>query len=157
VKLGLNLPNFGADATPHTLAAWASRAEEAGFDLLMVSDHIALVPEVQRGFAAPFYDPFTALAWLVAKTRTIELGTTVTILPYRHPLQTARSRPTSTRSAGGASRTALRADRAYATRLGARVRQPAAGRPATVFCPGAWPSDPCALDHGHGRRDHDSR
>lgn len=91
MNLGLNLPNFGADATPRTLAAWASRAEETGFELVMVSDHVALVPEVQRrGFPAPFYDPFTALAWLAAKTKTIELGTTVTILPYRHPLQTAR-------------------------------------------------------------------
>lgn len=90
MKFGLNLPNFGAEATPETLAGWALRAEEAGFHLVMVSDHVALVPEVQRGFPAPFYDPFTALAWLAAKTRTIELGTTVTILPYRHPLQTAR-------------------------------------------------------------------
>lgn len=90
MRFGLNLPNFGAEATPAALGAWASRAEEVGFHLLMVSDHIALVPEVQRGFAAPFYDPFATLAWLAGTTRSIELGTTVTVLPYRHPLQTAR-------------------------------------------------------------------
>jgi probable F420-dependent oxidoreductase len=90
MRFGLNLPNFGAEVTPEVLATQASHAEEIGFDLLMVSDHIALVPEVRAGFAPPLYDPFVTLGWLAGRTHRIELGTTVIVLPYRHPLQTAR-------------------------------------------------------------------
>src|SRR5205823_12242486 len=35
-------------------------------------------------------DPFITLGWLAGITSRVELGTTVAILPYRHPLQTAR-------------------------------------------------------------------
>ena len=56
----------------------------------MISDHVAVTPDVADMYPAPFYDPFTVLSWLAAKTRKIELGTSVAILPYRHPLQTAR-------------------------------------------------------------------
>jgi probable F420-dependent oxidoreductase len=41
-------------------------------------------------YPAPFYDPFLVLGWLARATTRVELGTTVVILPYRHPLHTAR-------------------------------------------------------------------
>jgi alkanesulfonate monooxygenase SsuD/methylene tetrahydromethanopterin reductase-like flavin-dependent oxidoreductase (luciferase family) len=56
----------------------------------MVSDHVAVTPDVAEQYPAPFYEPFTTLAWLAGQTRRIRLGTTVLILPYRHPLLTAR-------------------------------------------------------------------
>jgi alkanesulfonate monooxygenase SsuD/methylene tetrahydromethanopterin reductase-like flavin-dependent oxidoreductase (luciferase family) len=56
----------------------------------MISDHVALTPDVQAAYPAPFYDPFTTLAWLAGQTDHIELGTTVAILPYRSPLLTPR-------------------------------------------------------------------
>ena len=45
---------------------------------------------LQGQFPVPFYDPFITLGWLASLTHKVELGTTVAILPYRHPLQTAR-------------------------------------------------------------------
>ena len=90
MKFGVNVPNYGEDASPASLLEWAHRLEELGYHHLLLSDHLAVTPEVQRLFAAPFYDPFTALAWLAGATRRIGLGTTVTILPYRHPVQVAR-------------------------------------------------------------------
>jgi probable F420-dependent oxidoreductase len=90
VKLGVNILNFGGDTSPETLRGWARFAEEAGFSIAMISDHVALTPDVSAIYPAPFYDPFTTLAWLAGQTETIELGTTVAILPYRHPLLTAR-------------------------------------------------------------------
>jgi probable F420-dependent oxidoreductase len=90
MKFGLNLINFGPGASPESLGSTAEWAERMGFDLLMISDHVAITPDVARAYPAPFYEPFTALAWLAGRTSRVELGTTVVILPYRHPLLLAR-------------------------------------------------------------------
>ena len=90
MRLGVNVPNFGPGTDPDILRRWALTAEGLGFNLLMVSDHVAVTPDVAEQYPAPFYEPFTTLAWLAGLTRRIRLGTTVLILPYRHPLLTAR-------------------------------------------------------------------
>ena len=56
----------------------------------MVSDHVTVTPDVAEQYPPPFYEPFTTLAWLAGITKRIRLGTTVLIMPYRHPLLTAR-------------------------------------------------------------------
>ena len=58
--------------------------------MAMMSDHVAPTPDVNATYPVPFYDPFTALAWLAGLTSALELGTAVTVLPYRSPLLTAR-------------------------------------------------------------------
>ena len=90
MQLGVNVPNFGPGTDPAVLRRWALTVEGLGFDLLMVSDHVAVTPDVAEQYPAPFYEPFTTLAWLARLTRQIRLGTTVLVLPYRHPLLTAR-------------------------------------------------------------------
>ena len=87
--MGVNVPNFGPGTEPGVLAR-ARTVEGLGFDLLMVSDHIAVTPDVAEQYPAPFYEPFTTLAWLAGITGRIRLGTTVLVVPYRHPLLTAR-------------------------------------------------------------------
>ena len=64
--------------------------ESLGYHLVMISDHVAITPDVQEKYPAPFYDPLVCLSWLAANTSTLELGTTVLILPYRNPLLVAR-------------------------------------------------------------------
>jgi alkanesulfonate monooxygenase SsuD/methylene tetrahydromethanopterin reductase-like flavin-dependent oxidoreductase (luciferase family) len=90
VRLGVNVPNFGPGTDPDVLRRWALTVEGLGFDLLMLSDHIAVTPDVAEQYPAPFYEPLTTLAWLAGLTRRIRLGTTVLIVPYRHPLLAAR-------------------------------------------------------------------
>ncbi|MGK4580701.1 TIGR03619 family F420-dependent LLM class oxidoreductase [Kitasatospora sp. HPMI-4] len=90
MKFGVNVPNYGAGTSPQSIARWAGHLEGLGYHHLMLSDHVAITPEVQQLFAAPFYDPFTTLAWLAGTTERISLGTTVAILPYRHPVHLAR-------------------------------------------------------------------
>jgi probable F420-dependent oxidoreductase len=101
VKLGVNLPNFGPGTTTDSLASWVRFAENAGFDLAMMSDHIAPTPDVAELYPPPFYDPFATLAWMAGITETIKLGTTVTILPYRHPLLVARMAANIDQFSGG--------------------------------------------------------
>lgn len=101
MRFGVNVLNFGPGATPEAFARWARLAQELGYHFLMISDHVAVTPEVQAQYPVPFYDPFMVLGWLAAVTRNVELGTTVTILPYRHPLQTARITANLDRLSGG--------------------------------------------------------
>ncbi|MFB6842475.1 LLM class flavin-dependent oxidoreductase [Streptomyces sp. NPDC056361] len=90
MKIGVNILNFGPGADAGALRSWAQTVEGLGFDLLMVSDHIAITPDVAERYPAPFYEPFTTLSWLAGITTRIRLGTTVLIAPYRHPLLAAR-------------------------------------------------------------------
>ena len=101
MKFGVNILNFGPGASPKSLQRWAQFAEEVGYHLVMISDHVAITPDVQVEFPAPFYDPFMSLAWIAAITDKVELGTTVTILPYRHPLLTARMAANLDQFSGG--------------------------------------------------------
>ncbi|GAA3683254.1 alkanesulfonate monooxygenase SsuD/methylene tetrahydromethanopterin reductase-like flavin-dependent oxidoreductase (luciferase family) [Lentzea atacamensis] len=88
--IGVNVPNFGPGTSPAVLRDWARTVEGLGFDLLMMSDHVVVTPDVAEQYPAPFYEPFTALSWLAGVTERITLGTTVLIAPYRHPLLVAR-------------------------------------------------------------------
>ncbi|KAB8195358.1 LLM class flavin-dependent oxidoreductase [Nonomuraea phyllanthi] len=90
MRLGVNVPNFGPGTDPGVLRRWAQTVEGLGFDLLMVSDHVVITPDVAGPYPPPFYEPFTTLAWLAGSTTRIGLGTTVVIVPYRHPLLVAR-------------------------------------------------------------------
>jgi probable F420-dependent oxidoreductase len=101
MKFGVNLLNFGPGATPEALARWGRVVEALGYHSLMVSDHVAVTPDVQDEYPAPFYDPFVTLSWLAGFTRRLELGTTVAVLPYRHPLQVASMSESLHRLSGG--------------------------------------------------------
>ncbi|MEV7092384.1 LLM class flavin-dependent oxidoreductase [Amycolatopsis sp. NPDC051045] len=90
MKIGVNVPNFGPGTDPGVLRAWAQTVEGLGYDLLMVSDHVAITPDVAGEYPAPFYEPFTTLSWLAGITQRVRLGTTVLVVPYRHPLLVAR-------------------------------------------------------------------
>lgn len=90
MKVGVNLINFGPGVSPQSLADWTRLAESLGFHFVAISDHVAITPDVAQQYPAPFYDPFVTLAWLAGISETVELATTVTVLPYRHPLQVAR-------------------------------------------------------------------
>ncbi|MEC3978406.1 LLM class flavin-dependent oxidoreductase [Amycolatopsis sp. H20-H5] len=101
MRLGVNVPNFGPGADPGLLRDWARTIEGLGFDLLMVSDHLAITPDVAEQYPAPFYEPFTTLSWLAGITDRIRLGTTVLVVPYRHPLAIARMAANLNQLSGG--------------------------------------------------------
>ncbi|MFB7668482.1 TIGR03619 family F420-dependent LLM class oxidoreductase [Kitasatospora sp. NPDC056138] len=101
MQLGVNVPNFGPGTDPGVLREWARTVEGLGFDLLMVSDHVAVTPDVAARYPEPFYDPFTTLSWLAGITTGLRLGTTVLVLPYRNPLLVARMATSLNRLSGG--------------------------------------------------------
>ena len=91
MKVGVNLINFGPGASPESLTRWVHLVENLGYHLIMTSDHIAITPDVQERYPAPFYEPITTLAWLAGITEKVEIGTTVMIVPYRNVLEIART------------------------------------------------------------------
>ena len=91
MKVGVNLINFGPSATPDILRRWAALAETLGYHFLMTSDHIAVTADVQARFPAPLYEPLSTLGWLAGCTRSIGIGASAIIVPYRSPLETARA------------------------------------------------------------------
>jgi probable F420-dependent oxidoreductase len=97
----VNIPHFGPGTTPDMLRQWARVVEGLGYDLLMVSDHVTVTPDVASQYPAPFYEPFTTLSYLAGVTERIRLGITVLIVPYRHPLLTARMAAGLDRLSGG--------------------------------------------------------
>ena len=94
MKLGLFSMNMGPCAAPDTLATTATAAEEAGFESLWAGEHVVLpdpqVPPSPMAPQDPALDPFLALTWAAAATRTIRLATGIVILPQRNPVVLAK-------------------------------------------------------------------
>ncbi len=101
MKVGVNLINFGPGVNPKSLKRWAQLSESLGYQLIMTSDHIAITPDVQSRYPAPFFEPISLLGWLAGITSTIEIGTTVLIVPYRNPLEIAKASADVDQLSGG--------------------------------------------------------
>src|SRR5215467_3227617 len=89
MQLGIHLPHAGEQATPEKIRRAAIRAEDLGLDDVWVSEHI-IVPRASFPRSPFFYDPVLSLTWAAAVTRRVRLGTSVLVLPMRHPLPLAK-------------------------------------------------------------------
>lgn len=93
--------------------AVATLAESLGFTSVWVTDHIAIPEQSASAYPyredgkppwppnIPYLDAFTALTWVGAVTRTVQLGTSVLVLPLRHPLIVAKAASTLDHLSGG--------------------------------------------------------
>ena len=108
MRYGVHLGGAAALRTADAVRQIGELAEELGYDAILTGDHITIPRKI--GSAYPYtklaqslgFDPyavfttidwldaFTVLALLVPVTKTVRLGTSVTIVPYRHPLEMAR-------------------------------------------------------------------
>src|SRR6201981_2724908 len=89
MQLGIHLPHAGEQATPDKIRRAAMRAEDLGLDDVWVSEHI-IVPRATFPRSPLFYDPVLSLTWAAAVTKRVRLGTSVLVLPMRHPLPLAK-------------------------------------------------------------------
>src|SRR5437588_10579571 len=89
MQLGIHLPHAGEQATPDKIRRAAMRAEDLGFDDVWVSEHI-IMPRASFPRSPLFYDPVLTLTWVAAVTERVRLGTSVLVLPMRHPLPLAK-------------------------------------------------------------------
>ncbi len=90
MQLGIHLPHVGRKAGPASIRRAAIQAEALGFADVWVSEHI-IVPKGAPYPPSPiFYDPVLTLTWAAAFTTRVRLGTTVLVLPMRHPIPLAK-------------------------------------------------------------------
>ena len=113
MDFGWHLPCYGRLATRENLILVAREAETRGFESVFVSDHVALpfepktpYPSSRTGaFPVPptdaFLEPLTALGLVAAVTERVRLGTTVLVLPHRHPVLAAKTIATLDNLSGG--------------------------------------------------------
>jgi probable F420-dependent oxidoreductase len=101
LRFGMTLPVQGqsklmaegweASAGPREMALVARACDEAGFDNVSVCDHVAIPRYLAGRMSTVWYDPVATLGWLAGITERVRLLSQVYVLPYRHPLQTAKS------------------------------------------------------------------
>jgi probable F420-dependent oxidoreductase len=102
LQFGYHLPIWGPIATRPTLLAVARRVEALGFDSVWASDHIVIPFEIRSRYpynatgdfplppTTEFLEPLTALSLVAGATERVRLGTTVLVLPHRHPVLAAK-------------------------------------------------------------------
>ena len=102
MKFGFEAPIGGPDATPEALARLVQYGEELGFDVVGAGDHIVIphrvdsrypyTPDGKYGNDGPgdCLEQLTVLSFIAGHTSTIRLLTSVMVLPYRSPVQTAK-------------------------------------------------------------------
>jgi alkanesulfonate monooxygenase SsuD/methylene tetrahydromethanopterin reductase-like flavin-dependent oxidoreductase (luciferase family) len=89
MRYGIHLPHAGEQATPALIRRHAEWAEDLGVEDVWVSEHI-IVPRDKFPRSPLFFDPVLSLTWAAAVTKRVKLGTTVLVLPMRHPLPLAK-------------------------------------------------------------------
>jgi probable F420-dependent oxidoreductase len=102
MKIGFGAPVAGAWATPEYLAAFAERAEEAGYASLWTFQRL-LVPE-GSGMEPVYHsvlDPMVALGYAAARTSRIRLGVAIINLPFISPAYLAKQATTVDVLSGG--------------------------------------------------------
>jgi probable F420-dependent oxidoreductase len=90
MRLGIHLPHIGQKAGPDGIRRAAIQAEELGFADVWVSEHIIVPSDRMYPPSAIFWDPVLTLTWAAACTSRVGLGTSVLVLPMRHPLPLAK-------------------------------------------------------------------
>ena len=79
MKIGIAIEGIRPAAEAGDLAA---RLESYGFDSIWTADHLS--------FSQPILDPFSVLAIYASRTTRVQIGTSVLLLPLRHPALVAK-------------------------------------------------------------------
>jgi alkanesulfonate monooxygenase SsuD/methylene tetrahydromethanopterin reductase-like flavin-dependent oxidoreductase (luciferase family) len=89
LQFGLLLPHFCEHASLASCLEGAQRAEAYGFDSVWVRDHLVFEPHGIEGTDNTHIEGFLMLSAIAAATKTISLGTSMTIC-HRHPIHLAQ-------------------------------------------------------------------
>jgi F420-dependent oxidoreductase-like protein len=104
IRLGLQIPNFSYGTPVSELfpavKAQAQEAEAAGFDTVLLMDHLYQLPTLGEP-DEPMLEAYTALGALASATERVQLSTLVTGNTYRNPTLLAKEITTLDVVSGG--------------------------------------------------------
>lgn len=101
MTFGFSVIVRGDAAGPATFDRIAEKAEETGVDTLWATDHLIFPAlrvsrypgradgQLPEPWKKTYFQPFSVLTYLAARTRTVRLGTSVLILAMRNPIEVA--------------------------------------------------------------------
>jgi len=113
MNFGGHLPMFGPMATRENVLTFARRMESLGYESLWASDHVVIPYSIQSRYPygetgtfplppeSNFLEPLATLSLVAGVTERVKLGTTVLVLPHRHPVLTAKAVATLDHLSGG--------------------------------------------------------
>lgn len=113
MEIGVFLPLANPVATPEFIDAAGRACEERGIASIWVAEHVVLFDDHSSKYPyaedgsfpisgeVGILDPFNALAYLAACTKTVRLGTGIVLAPQRNPVYTAKEAATIDWLSGG--------------------------------------------------------
>lgn len=113
MKIGFFAIGIGPSADPEILALTARTAEQSGFHSLWAPEHVVLIDQYASQYPyskdgklpmhtkVDILDPFAALTFAAAHTKTIRLGTGICLVPERNPVVTAKEIASLDKLSGG--------------------------------------------------------
>ena len=114
MRYGVHINSGAAVTDPAVLRDLGQLAEELGYDSILIGDHVVPPRKIETPFPLKLENPpwqvyqehawpdcFVTLSFLAAATTRVRLGTSVIILPYRHPAVMAKMLATLDRLSNG--------------------------------------------------------
>ena len=102
MQFGFGAPVSGPLSRPRELARIVQEGEAMGYDYCTISDHIAIPRDMEKKYpysdtgefpgraGGDRHEQLTAVAFVAAKTSKLRLVTSVTVVPHRPPVLTAK-------------------------------------------------------------------
>jgi probable F420-dependent oxidoreductase len=102
MKIGFSVPTRGPLATPENLERIVEKAEELGFDIVSVSDHVVIPRAIDSRYpysasgqwagdpSGACLEQLTLLTYIAARTTRLRLLSSVMVLPQRPAVLTAK-------------------------------------------------------------------
>jgi probable F420-dependent oxidoreductase len=90
MQIGINIANHRDLLSKRYIHDTARMAEELGFDSVWIPDHAVVPRAVEARYGPVYYDAIAVLGYLAGITHRVRLGTTVLVIPYRHPMVLAK-------------------------------------------------------------------
>jgi probable F420-dependent oxidoreductase len=114
MQIGLFAVGIGPSADPEVITLIARTAEQGGFHSLWAPEHVVLLDQYASKYPyskdgklpmpntkIDILDPFVALTFAAAHTKTLRLGTGICLLPERNPVVTAKEIASLDKVSGG--------------------------------------------------------
>ena len=113
MEIGIDVGVYGSLATPENILGLAQFAEERRYHSIWLADHVVFPANIESRYpysptgdfpapdTDPLMEPIATMAVLAGATKTVMIGTSVLVMPYRNPLLLGRMLATIDSFSGG--------------------------------------------------------